>query len=55
MTRRWLTFRNDMISNGSRVNGTKYKRAGWAAWKNSDEIVDVSRPGKKTIQVLAEC
>lgn len=35
-----------MVSNGSSVNGTKYKRAGWAALKTSDDTVAVKRPVK---------
>lgn len=35
-----------MVSNGSNVNGTKYKRAGWAALNTSLLTVAVNNPRK---------
>jgi len=35
-----------MVSNGKRVKGTRYRSAGWAALKISDETVAVNSPRK---------
>lgn len=48
-------MRYAIVSNGSRVNGTRYNNAGWAALNISDETVAVNKPIKyinlKTVKV----
>ena len=41
-----LTLRYAIVSNGNRVNGTRYNNAGWAALNTSDETVAVNKPIK---------
>lgn len=43
---RKLTLRYAIVSSGRRVNGTRYKRAGWAALNISELTVAVSNPKK---------
>lgn len=42
-----ITFKYAIRNNGSNVNGTKYKRAGCAALKISEETVAVRSPEKR--------
>lgn len=42
--RKALTLRYAIVSNGRRVNGTRYSNAGWAALNISDETVAVNKP-----------
>jgi hypothetical protein len=44
----YVTFRYAIVSNGSSVNGTRYKRAGWAALNTSEDTVAVNNPEKDT-------
>lgn len=48
-------MRYAIVSNGNRVNGTRYNNAGWAALNISDETVAVNKPIKyinlKTVKV----
>lgn len=41
-----ITFKYAIVNNGSSVNGTKYRSAGWAALNTSELTVAVSSPRK---------